>query len=181
MKEGYDYFEFAHVPPKVAVCQKQYLVNVAFNGDVRPDPAGACPMYAKVAPEPQPRGSGSAPVMVAKFPTQGQPAVQTATMAPPPQAPVSPVVQTAAARPAAAPVVAAAPAQRAPVVAASPVQRLPPPRRLDPRPRRHNRSHSPWSRRHLQRRRRLRPSRANGLNPSRTTRATRPTAASSRT
>jgi murein L,D-transpeptidase YafK len=121
LKEGYDYFEFAHVPPKVAVCQKQYLVNVAFTGmDGKPDPAGACPTYAKVSPEPQPLHS-SAPVMVAKIPTQPAPAVQAASVTPsvqPPSAPAvrpaqPPVVATVATRPAPpAPTAVAAQASR---------------------------------------------------------------------
>lgn len=143
LKEGYDYFEDAHVPPKVSVCQRQYMVNVAFNGDVKPDPVGACPVYAKISPKPQPwrsplspvsPGSGGAPVMVAKFPTQGQPAVQTASAAPaadaapaptasairPAQAPATSPIQTAAAaRPGAAPVVSAAPPQRVPAAPAA--------------------------------------------------------------
>jgi murein L,D-transpeptidase YafK len=49
LKEGYDYFEISHQPPKVAVCEKRYLINAAFtSGDVRPNPAGACPAYQKL-------------------------------------------------------------------------------------------------------------------------------------
>ena len=53
LKEGYDYFEISHLPPKIAVCDKRYLVNVAFTGDARPDPTGACPAYQRL---PIPRG-----------------------------------------------------------------------------------------------------------------------------
>jgi murein L,D-transpeptidase YafK len=48
LKEGYDYFETTRLPPTVAVCEKRYLVNAAFNGNVRPNPAGACPAYRKL-------------------------------------------------------------------------------------------------------------------------------------
>ena len=30
LKEGYDYFEVTHLPPRIAVCEKHYLVNAAF-------------------------------------------------------------------------------------------------------------------------------------------------------
>ena len=30
LKEGYDYFEISHLPPKVAVCEKRYLINASF-------------------------------------------------------------------------------------------------------------------------------------------------------
>jgi murein L,D-transpeptidase YafK len=65
LKEGYDYFETTRLPPTVAVCEKRYLVNAAFNGNVRPNPAGACPAYRKlpvVAFKPSP-DSGSKPTM----------------------------------------------------------------------------------------------------------------------
>ncbi|ODR98256.1 hypothetical protein AUC69_10215 [Methyloceanibacter superfactus] len=48
LKEGYDYFETTRLPPTVAVCEKRYLVNAAFNNNVRPNPAGACPAYRKL-------------------------------------------------------------------------------------------------------------------------------------
>ena len=32
LKEGYDYFEISHLPPKVDVCDKRYLINAAFVG-----------------------------------------------------------------------------------------------------------------------------------------------------
>jgi murein L,D-transpeptidase YafK len=48
LKEGYDYFEISHLPPKIAVCDKRYLVNVAFTGDARPDPTGACPAFQRL-------------------------------------------------------------------------------------------------------------------------------------
>ena len=30
LKEGYDYFEISHLPPKIAVCEKRYLINASF-------------------------------------------------------------------------------------------------------------------------------------------------------
>ena len=48
LKEGYDYFEISRLPPKVVVCEKRYLINASFNGNVRPNPAGACPSYQKL-------------------------------------------------------------------------------------------------------------------------------------
>ena len=49
LKEGYDYFEISHLPPKVAVCEKRYLINASFtSGNVRPDPSGACPAYQRL-------------------------------------------------------------------------------------------------------------------------------------
>jgi murein L,D-transpeptidase YafK len=48
LKEGYDYFEISHLPPPIAVCEKRYLVNVAFTGNARPSPTGACPAYQRL-------------------------------------------------------------------------------------------------------------------------------------
>lgn len=49
LKEGYDYFEISHLPPKVAVCEKRYLINASFtSGNARPDPSGACPAYQRL-------------------------------------------------------------------------------------------------------------------------------------
>jgi len=48
MKEGYDVFEATHVPPKVAVCSRQYLVNANFLDPITPDPEAACPAYQKI-------------------------------------------------------------------------------------------------------------------------------------
>lgn len=53
LKQGYDDFELSRVPPKVAVCSKQYLVNADFLGhDAKPDPAGTCPAYRKAPVSP---------------------------------------------------------------------------------------------------------------------------------
>ena len=46
LKEGYDYFELAHLPPDVVVCQRQYVVNVKQPGGQplgKLDAEGQCP------------------------------------------------------------------------------------------------------------------------------------------
>jgi murein L,D-transpeptidase YafK len=48
LKEGYDYFETTHLAPSVAVCDKHYVINAAFDRGVKPNPAGACPRYHKL-------------------------------------------------------------------------------------------------------------------------------------
>jgi murein L,D-transpeptidase YafK len=49
LKEGYDYFEVTHLPPRVAVCEKHYLINATFvDRGARPDPAGACPAWQRL-------------------------------------------------------------------------------------------------------------------------------------
>ena len=49
LKEGYDYFEVANLPPKITVCEKHYLVNAVFvDRGARPDPAGACPAWQRL-------------------------------------------------------------------------------------------------------------------------------------
>jgi murein L,D-transpeptidase YafK len=48
LKQGYDDFELSRVPPKVAVCSRQYLVNADFLGhDAKPEPSENCPAYRK--------------------------------------------------------------------------------------------------------------------------------------
>lgn len=57
LKEGYDYFEVTHQPPRVEVCDKHYLVNAAFiDRGARPDPASACPAYERLPVIAAPRG-----------------------------------------------------------------------------------------------------------------------------
>lgn len=54
LKEGYDHFEIARQPPRVAVCERRYIVNADFR-DPRVknvDPAGRCPAYQVARPEP---------------------------------------------------------------------------------------------------------------------------------
>lgn len=49
LKEGYDYFEITHLPPRVAVCEKRYLINAAFvDRGAHPDPAGTCPTWQRL-------------------------------------------------------------------------------------------------------------------------------------
>jgi murein L,D-transpeptidase YafK len=48
LKEGYDYFEISRLPPKVAVCEKRYLINASFVNGARPSPTGACPAYQRL-------------------------------------------------------------------------------------------------------------------------------------
>jgi murein L,D-transpeptidase YafK len=48
LKEGYDSFEISHLPPKVAVCEKRYVINASFGDNARLNPAGACPAYKKL-------------------------------------------------------------------------------------------------------------------------------------
>jgi murein L,D-transpeptidase YafK len=55
LKEGYDQFEATRVPPRVDVCERRYLINVAFQNGTRPHPSGACPAYRRVTPEAIPR------------------------------------------------------------------------------------------------------------------------------
>ena len=53
LKEGYDYFEAARVPPTVAVCSRKYVVNVKLEGNrSRIDPQGPCPAFERPAVAP---------------------------------------------------------------------------------------------------------------------------------
>ena len=55
LKQGYDHFEVARQPSPVAVCEKRYLINVAFvDGRSRVDPAGPCPAYERLPIEQMP-------------------------------------------------------------------------------------------------------------------------------
>lgn len=48
LKEGYDFFETTRTVPAIAVCQKQYVVNVKLPANVsRIDPAAACPKFER--------------------------------------------------------------------------------------------------------------------------------------
>jgi murein L,D-transpeptidase YafK len=44
LKQGFDYFEKFGGPPKVAVCERRYVVNAIARGPV--DPTGPCPAFA---------------------------------------------------------------------------------------------------------------------------------------
>lgn len=48
LKEGYDYFEVTRLQPRLAVCDKRYLVNAAFAGGRRASPTGPCPAHEKL-------------------------------------------------------------------------------------------------------------------------------------
>lgn len=49
LKEGYDYFEVTHLPPRIEVCDKRYLINAAFvDRGARPSPTGACPAFERL-------------------------------------------------------------------------------------------------------------------------------------
>lgn len=52
LKQGYDHFEKNRVPPDVAVCEHQYVVNVSYRPGTRIDPAGACPAFSHPRFEP---------------------------------------------------------------------------------------------------------------------------------
>jgi murein L,D-transpeptidase YafK len=54
LKEGYDFFEIARQPPRIAVCERRYLVNAEFRDPRvgRLDPVGRCPAYQIAQPVP---------------------------------------------------------------------------------------------------------------------------------
>jgi len=53
LKVGHDDFEMTRIPPKVAVCSRQYLVNADFFGHVaKPEPNSTCPSYRRSPGEP---------------------------------------------------------------------------------------------------------------------------------
>jgi hypothetical protein len=65
LKEGYDTFESTQVPPKVAVCSRQYLLNANFFGqEAIPDPEASCPAYKKIQPQPFDPFNGGAPTSI---------------------------------------------------------------------------------------------------------------------
>ncbi len=52
LKQGYDHFEAVKQPPPVQVCEKHYLVNVAFvDRQQYVDPQAACPAYQRLPRE----------------------------------------------------------------------------------------------------------------------------------
>ncbi|MGI9426716.1 MAG: L,D-transpeptidase family protein [Hyphomicrobiaceae bacterium] len=51
LKEGYDYFEFTRQVPQVAICNRRYHVNVAWDGQ-KLDPTGPCPHFTRPAVQP---------------------------------------------------------------------------------------------------------------------------------
>jgi len=56
LQVGYSHFEYTHKPPKVDVCEKRYLVNVAFKRGGPTNPSAACPIHEalplEAAPQP---------------------------------------------------------------------------------------------------------------------------------
>src|SRR5262245_25727971 len=54
LKEGYDYFELTRQVPTVAVCNRRYVVNVAWPGGETSglDPEAACPAFFRPRPDP---------------------------------------------------------------------------------------------------------------------------------
>jgi murein L,D-transpeptidase YafK len=77
LKEGYDSFETTQLPPKVAVCSRQYLLNANFFGqEAVPDPQASCPAYKKMEPQPFDPFNGGAPTSIqAKAPQSEAPRV----------------------------------------------------------------------------------------------------------
>ncbi len=52
LKRGYDAFEATHIPPKIDVCERRYLVNAAFSPqNTRIGASEICPPYRTFAPE----------------------------------------------------------------------------------------------------------------------------------
>ncbi len=47
LKEGYDYFETTRQEPRIAVCEKRYLVNAVYEETARFSASGACPAHRK--------------------------------------------------------------------------------------------------------------------------------------
>lgn len=52
MKHGYDHFEAHRIPPNVAVCERRYVVNVAWPTAQRLNPEGRCPYFRRPSIEP---------------------------------------------------------------------------------------------------------------------------------
>ncbi len=51
LKQGYDYFEVTRLPPAVAVCSKQYVVNAKFAEGATLDALSPCPPFVRPRPE----------------------------------------------------------------------------------------------------------------------------------
>jgi murein L,D-transpeptidase YafK len=47
LKEGYDYFEVTRQAPRIAVCEKRYLINAVYEEGARFSASGSCPTYQK--------------------------------------------------------------------------------------------------------------------------------------
>jgi len=113
LKDGYDAFEQTRVQPSISVCEKRYLVNAEFLGDVaKPDPQKACPPH---------RILDSETILARLAGQETKVASQSRSAAPEPAEATASITQTP--RPQAAPA-QAAPAQAAPAQAA-PAQAAP--------------------------------------------------------
>jgi len=97
LKAGYDAFERTRVQPSIAVCEKRYLVNAEFLGDVaKPDPKKECPPHRILDPETiLARLAGEEPKATAQSrPAEPEPEATTASISqtprsePEPQRPV---------------------------------------------------------------------------------------------
>lgn len=55
LQVGYEHFEYTRQAPKVDVCERRYLVNVAFLDGAPDSPDGACPIYEALPLEAAPR------------------------------------------------------------------------------------------------------------------------------
>jgi murein L,D-transpeptidase YafK len=74
LREGYDSFEKSQLPPKVAVCSRQYLVNANFFGqEAVPDPEASCPAYRKIEPTPFDPFNGGVPTSIQANAPQSKP------------------------------------------------------------------------------------------------------------
>ncbi|MEQ8824198.1 MAG: murein L,D-transpeptidase family protein [Filomicrobium sp.] len=52
LKTGYDHFELHRIPPNVEVCERRYMVNVAWPTSRKLDPNGRCPSFQRPQIEP---------------------------------------------------------------------------------------------------------------------------------
>jgi murein L,D-transpeptidase YafK len=47
LKEGYDYFEVTRQAPRIAVCERRYLINAVYDESARFSASGTCPTHQK--------------------------------------------------------------------------------------------------------------------------------------
>lgn len=52
LQEGYDHFDEHRIPPSVAVCERKYVVNVAWPADRELHPEASCPSFRRPQIEP---------------------------------------------------------------------------------------------------------------------------------
>ena len=52
LKQGYDHFEAHRIPPSVAICERRYIVNVAWPTSRRLNPNSRCPSFRRPQIEP---------------------------------------------------------------------------------------------------------------------------------